>query len=166
MKERIYYIYQFLLLTLIILVLCIAGGTIYVWLDGLNASAEKAAVTGGSTQPQIKALSPEKPFTTDWDQTFNGIGRIRAACADQNSAVVLSIRFPYSAEDKDFLEELSLRVGTFRNITADYFGVMSKAELTGKTEAQIKSDLLQRFNAILRLGQIQQLFFSDFIILE
>jgi flagellar basal body-associated protein FliL len=60
---------------------------------------------------------------------------------------------------------LALRVRDFRDIITGYIGSLSVAELKGQEEEDIKAELLRRFNAILRLGRIETLFFSDFMIL-
>jgi len=99
-------------------------------------------------------------------QNFTGIGRIRASTADpQPGMVILFVSFIYYPEDKAFSEELALRVRDFREIITDYIGSLSIAELHGQDEEALKAELLRRFNAVLRLGQIETLFFSDFMII-
>jgi flagellar basal body-associated protein FliL len=99
-------------------------------------------------------------------QTFTGIGTIRVPTADaQPGIVILFISFIYYPEDLAFSEELALRVKDFRQIIIDYFSQFSVSELRGLSEADIKSELLFRFNSILRLGQIETLYFGDFMII-
>jgi flagellar basal body-associated protein FliL len=80
--------------------------------------------------------------------------------------VVLSIVFPYPAEDRPFAEELAGKVPLFRRITQDYFGSLPPEELAPLDEDRTKAELLRRFNAELRLGSIDVLLFNDFMILE
>jgi flagellar basal body-associated protein FliL len=99
-------------------------------------------------------------------QTFTGIGTIRVPTADaQPGMVILFISFIYYLDDVAFSEELALRVKDFRQIIIDYFSPFSVSELRGLDEAEIKSELLLRFNSILRLGQIETLYFGDFMII-
>jgi flagellar FliL protein len=99
--------------------------------------------------------------------TFTGIGRLRLSTAEPQSAmVILTITFPYSPEDRAFSEELATRVRDFRAIAEAYFLSLSIGDLGNKSEEQIKADLLERFNRVLRLGKIQTLYFSDFMIFD
>ena len=98
-------------------------------------------------------------------QTFTGIGRIRISTADpQPGMVILFVSFVYHPDDKDFSEELALRIKDFRHIIVDYIGSFSISELQKLNEEILKTELLYRFNAVLRLGQIETLIFSDFMI--
>ena len=98
-------------------------------------------------------------------QTFTGIGRIRVPTADSQPAIVIIfVTFNYNPDDRAFSEELALRVKDFRAIITDYIGSFAAAELKKQDEESIKSEILRRFNAILRLGQIDTLYFSDFMV--
>jgi flagellar basal body-associated protein FliL len=99
--------------------------------------------------------------------TFTGIGRLRLSTAEPQSAmVIVTITFPYSPEDRAFSEELAVRVRNFRTITEDYFQSTHAKDLRNRSEAQVKADLLERFNRQLRLGKIQTLYFNDFMIFD
>jgi len=99
--------------------------------------------------------------------TFTGIGRLRVSTREPNPAtVIVHIAFPYPAEDREFARELALKVKDFRAIGMDYLSSLSIQELRDRDEQDIKTDLLDRFNAILRLGRIERLDFIDFMILE
>jgi len=142
--------YRSLLICLSLLGLIIIGGTFY-WLffhDDLP------------THEEISVL-PE-----NGGQTFTGIGRIRISTADpQPGMVILFVSFIYYPDDKVFSEELVLKIKDFREIIVDYIGSFSVEELQKQEEENIKHELLRRFNAVLRLGQIDTLFFSDFMII-
>ena len=100
-------------------------------------------------------------------QTFTGIGRLRVSTADETPGmVILFVSFMYYPADKAFSEELALRVNEFRQAIVDYLGSFSVSELQVLTEDVLKTELLRRFNAILRLGQIEALYFSDFMIIN
>jgi flagellar basal body-associated protein FliL len=114
--------------------------------------------TSSYEQMEIKAKNGE-------GQTFTGIGRIRIFTSDpQPGIVILFVSFIYYPDDKGFSEELVLKIKDFRDIVQRYVGSLTIAELQEQEEENIKSELLGRFNAVLLLGQIETLFFSDFII--
>jgi len=107
------------------------------------------------------------PFEGGEGQTFTGIGRLRIPTADpQPGMVMLFVSFIYYPEDRAFSEELVLRIRDFREIITDYIGSLSVADLQRLDEEGIKAEILRRINAILRLGRIETLFFSDFMIIR
>jgi flagellar basal body-associated protein FliL len=145
---------RFLGIVLIALVLIILGGTFYAVIRGpAGESGAGTEAPGGS--PEAVAF-------------FTGLGRLRIPVRGENSrvAVVLSLVFPYPAEDRPFAEELAGKVSLLRRIVQDYFASLSPAQLAPLDENKTKAELLRRFNAELRLGSIEVLFFNDFMILE
>ena len=144
-------VYRGLVIFLLVLGIILIGGTVYgVFLR---------AVPPVHIETEIKQESGP-------GQTFAGIGRIRASTADpQPGTVILFVSFIYYPDDKAFSEELALRIGDFRGIIAGYISSFSAGELQNQGEESIKTELLRRFNAILLLGQIETLFFSDFMII-
>ncbi|MDR1803554.1 MAG: flagellar basal body-associated FliL family protein [Treponema sp.] len=99
-------------------------------------------------------------------QTFTGIGRLRISTADpQPGMVILFVSFIYHPEDRVFSEELMLKIRDFREIIVEYIGSFTIEDLQTQEEENIKHELLRRFNAVLRLGQIETLYFSDFMII-
>jgi len=138
---------------LIVLVLIIIGGTIY-------------GVFFHAIPPDHKPNKPTDDLRVSGQgQTFTGIGRLRVSTTDpQPGMVILFVSFTFYPEDKAFSEELALRIRDFRDIITDYIGSFSADELHRQGEEGIKAELLRRFNSILRLGQIEILYFSDFLI--
>jgi flagellar basal body-associated protein FliL len=119
----------------------------------------EASVSSGALPAGSAALETGRIFT--------GVGRLRLSPAPPSSAmIILSVTFPYDPGDKPFSEELASRVPDFRSAAAEYFGSFSPGVLQKKDEAEIKAELLSRFNAILRLGKIEILYFDDFMIID
>ena len=145
-------VYRILVALIILLIFMILGGTLYV-IFSRSGPAEQTPVFSVETSAEV--------------QTFTGIGRLRIPMADpEPGVVILAVSFPYLPEDRAFSEELAFRIRDFREIIMDYMGSFSGEELQKKDEELIKADLLQRFNRVLRLGQIERLFFTDFMILR
>ena len=134
--------------------LIIIGGTIY-------------GVFFHTTPPGQKLDEQANVLPGGQGQTFTGIGRLRIPTADpQPGMVILFVSFTYYPDDRAFSEELALRVRDLRDIIRDYIGSFSVDELQRQDEEVIRAELLRRFNGILRLGQIETLFFSDFMIMR
>lgn len=139
---------------LILIILVILIGTVRTFI-----SPSAAAPLEEDPRRQTSVQSDERIFT--------GIGRIRAKSAGpQNSAVMITIAFPYNPNDKGFSEELASKVAQFRSETAQYFQIHTADELRLKTEEELKRELLARYNALLRLDVIETLYITDYMIIE
>lgn len=114
--------------------------------------------------------APAEP-AADWHfqssdiRIFAGIGRLRIPLAN-SSVMILSIAFPYPADDIAFTEELASRIGDFKAIAIDYFSSLPVEQLIVIDEEAAKAELLRRYNATLRLGRIGSLYFSDLLIID
>ena len=98
---------------------------------------------------------------------FSGIGRLRIPLAGESAAtIILSISFPYPADDRPFAEELASRIGDFRSIASLYFASLSPDMVTNLDEAAAKAEILERYNALLRLGRIETLYFGDLMVVD
>ena len=145
-------VYLSLIICLVVLVIILIAGTIFGRFFHTSSSKleQKGVLLEGNK-----------------GQTYTGIGQIRVPTADpQPSMVIIVVLFIYDPEDKAFSEELAFRTGEFRDIIKKYFGSFSTAELRKYSDEILKTELLQRLNRILRLGQIEILYFSDFIIID
>ena len=152
--------YRFLLILVILIALIVLAVTIYALIIRENPSIRSNTGT---------AFIPEQG-----DHIFTGIGRLRLPLMDTRSGnsgappvtVVLSITFPYRPEDRAFSEELALRVRDFRTLTETYFSALNVDDLGTMDEEEVKSALLEKYNSILRLGNISVLYFSDFMVFD
>ena len=144
--------------------ICLAALGIIILAGTLYAVFFRAAAPDDNNGRRSEAV--QEGAASGQAQTFTGIGRMRISTAgSQPGMVILFAVFRFNPDDKAFTEELALRVRDFREIIADYIGAFPTAELQAMDEETIRAELLRRFNAILRLGQIEALFFSDFMIL-
>jgi flagellar basal body-associated protein FliL len=110
---------------------------------------------------------PSAPPETGSRRNYTGLGQIRLNSPPPDTAtVIFSITFPYDSGDSAFSEELAARVGEFSRIAEEYIGAFPVKQLRSLDEGAIKAELLARYNAVLRLGRIEALYFSDFIIIE
>ena len=139
---------------LILVTLVILAGTIY------------ALIVKPGKKPPEQNQDPQAVIQAG-GRIFTGIGRIRASTAGaQPAAVIITIAFPYDPDDKSFSEELASKVARFRSETAQYFQGLTPDELRLKTDAELQRGLLARYNAQLRLGFIDTLYVTDYMIIE
>ena len=149
--KKLVFVYQGLLVCLVVLGVILVLGTVY----GVFFH------TGTAKNSQVDSIR-----NSSEGQTFLGIGQIRIPTADpQPGMVVIFVSFIYYPDDKAFTEEIVLRVKDFRGIIENYFSSYSTVELRKLDDESIKTELLLRFNNILRLGQLDTLYFSDFMII-
>ena len=98
-------------------------------------------------------------------RVYSGLERIRVPLAN-SSTLLLSAAFPYSANDIAFTEELAAKINDFKAIITEYFTSIPAEKAGQIDEEAAKREILRRFNADLRLGHIEALYFSDMKIIE
>jgi hypothetical protein len=168
-----------------LLVLCLIGllaaGTVYAFLRPSGSGplfriggSEAGRGQSGTGQNSPAALSGGAV------SVFTGIGRLRIPlaggpsisgggnqiAANSTATLIISIAFPYPPGDRAFTEELAAKVGDFRSIATDYFSSLPAEKIVQLDEAAAKTAILKRYNAGLRLGKIESLYFSDLMVIE
>jgi flagellar basal body-associated protein FliL len=144
-----------MLLLIAAMVLLIIAGTVFAFARSSNTPVLRLGKPAGQAASQFN----------DDVRVFNGIGRLRIPLSN-HSTLILSIAFPYSADDRVFAEELAARIGDFRTIAVDYFSSLPEENLILLDEDAAKAEILKRWNARLRLGRVETLYFSDLIVLD
>jgi flagellar basal body-associated protein FliL len=150
------WVYRILLIIILLILTILLGGTLY------------ALIVRGEVETPPPQPVPA-PVTSIGAEiaVFTGLGRLRIpAAGSEGGTVVLSVAFPYYPADRPFSEELASRVRDLREITTAYLGSLSAAGLAAMDESAVKQELLSRYNAALRLGRIETLYFDDFMIIE
>jgi flagellar basal body-associated protein FliL len=158
--RRLLVLYRILWVTVFLLLALILGGTLYalVFKGGRQDPAPRDGP--GTASAGTEAAGPGTAI-------FTGLGRLRFPAAGPGGGIiVLSAAFPYDPADRPFSEELASRVRILREITAGYLGSLGPEELNTAGETLLKQELLSRYNAALRLGRIDTLYFYDFMIIE
>jgi flagellar basal body-associated protein FliL len=154
-KEKIPRILYVVLLsiagTLIILILI---GTIIGLIRPPNASPIFA----------FRKISKEQTKPEDI-RVYSGLERLRIPLSN-SSILILSVSFPYSAKDISFTEELAAKIGDFKTIITEYFTSLPAENANQIDEETAKQEILKHFNADLRLGRINALYFNDMTVLE
>jgi len=146
--------------------LSLAGSLIALFLIGTIF----ALIRSPAASPILKLGKSETVTTTlpsknNDIRVFSGLGRLRIPLAN-SSILILSIAFPYLADDTAFTEELAAKIGDFRKIATDYFSSLPAEKITAIDEEAAKTDILSLYNADLRLGRIETLLFSDMMIID
>jgi len=162
LSGRLLIVYRVLVALALALAVVLITGSLYALFRSPNSGPLFRIGAAGGKQgghsPETGAALPN---------VFSGIGRLRIPLAGEPAAaVVLSISFPYSADDRPFAEELASHIGDFRSIAAEYFASLPREKAVNLNEEAAKAGILERYNAALRLGRIETLYFGDLIIVE
>jgi flagellar basal body-associated protein FliL len=154
-------VYRSIMVILLAIVAVLITGSLYALIRPSNS--EPLFRLGGQDGGKEK----QNAATDDAISVFSGIGRLRIPLAVQPAAtVILSISFPYPAADRLFAEELASHIGEFRSIATAYFSSLSGEKAVNPDEEAAKTEILRRYNAILRLGRIETLYFGDLMIVN
>ena len=152
-------LYSVLLLIAGVLFFLLVLGSIYALVR--SPGAGPLFKLGKSAETAVR----ERTAQTGETRVFSGLGRLRIPLVN-SSTLILSIAYPYSADDAAFAEELAAKIGDFRTIAIDYFSALPAERVIQFDEDTAKQELLRRLNENLRLGRISELYFSDFMIID
>lgn len=135
-----------------LLLIVIAAGTIYGLATGSRAK-KLTRRAEAATQPGYSV--------------FSDIGTIRAATADKTQAIaVATVSFPYSSSDTAFKEELHKKAPALKAAAINYLARHTAAQLNPAYEGSIKADLRDSFNELLSLGKVDEVWLSDFSVVQ
>lgn len=125
-----------------------------------------------SAEPAIESYS-EAELTSQNAQNpaesieYAALGQIRARTeGNDSSMVIISVAFPYNSADKPFSEELTARMEQFRGLTTDYFEGKNSDDIKKMSDSALKTALLDTYNSQLRLGKIDNLLFTDYVLIN
>ncbi|MDR2489837.1 MAG: hypothetical protein LBD20_00365 [Spirochaetaceae bacterium] len=131
-----------------------------------------AAQRGGLT-PVLDEPPPAAPVAAQpagEQRIWIGMGRLRCPLKPEKgetpATVVITVTFPYNDADIAFKQELAQANVKFRAETTALFASLPPTSPLLADESALKTALIARYNAILRLGTIKALYFPDFLILE
>ena len=82
------------------------------------------------------------------------------------SILVISPWLAYPAGDTVFFEELARKKGLIKGLFQAYFSARTKNQLLEETEVKIEENLKKQLNAQFALGQISDIYLTDYIFLE
>jgi flagellar basal body-associated protein FliL len=150
---------------ILVLIAALVAGSLYAL---IRPSDSRPLFRIGGTGNAVRfRQSPGEGEAGGNTAVFSGIGRLRIPAAGQPPVtVILSVSFPYPADDLLFTEELAARIGDFRSIATEYFASLSAEKIANLDEGAAKAEILKRYNNLLRLGRIETLYFSDLMTVE
>ena len=155
-------VFRIMLLLALLLAGILITGTIYAFARSPDSGPILEIGSPASGTGNVSRNNTEMSGSVN---IFAGIRRLRIPLAG-SSTLILSIAFPYPPDDLAFTEELAAKTGSFRAIASEYFSSLPAEKLVNLDEEAAKTEILRRYNAGLRLGRIQTLYFNDLMIIE
>lgn len=86
--------------------------------------------------------------------------------SNNGSSLVITPWFTYPEDNQEFFEELSKKRSLISGIITSYFSTKTKNQLLMISEDEIKAQILDEINSQMTLGQVQQIYFTDFLFLD
>ena len=144
------------------------GTVVVLATGGKKTEEEKAEVL----VQKGKAVNLAEPANTDVVGYYD-LGKIRVVTLPEDgslegmgSPIVLHPWLEYPQEDTVFYEELARKQNVLKSIFTSYFTTHTRPELQKQTESIIEQNLLTQINSNLSLGQISDIYFTDYLYLE
>lgn len=83
-----------------------------------------------------------------------------------STVMIITPWLAYPAGDTVFYEEISRKQGVIKSVFTTYFSTKTKTEILSMPEEKIIAFLIEEINEKLSLGEISNIFFTDYIFLE
>jgi flagellar basal body-associated protein FliL len=165
--------YRIIVGVMLLLVVLLIGGSLYGLLRSRD-SGPLFRIGGGASGGGGVREGVATSDGTGAVSVFSGIGTLRIQNTNKSqgsdkpdpAVIIITISFPYKADDRPFTEELASNLGKFRSIATNYFAGLPRDNLAKLDEEQAKAEILKQYNAQLRLGRIETLYFGDLMIME
>jgi len=171
--KKLIIFYRIIVVLLLLIVALLIAGSLYA----LFRSRDSGPLFRiGGTGQSGGAVRNDNAVVIDGagvNNVFSGIGTLRIQNTDKSrsassepAVIIISISFPYKADDRPFTEELASNLGKFRSIATNYFANLPRDSLPRLDEEQAKAEILRQYNALLRLGRIETLYFGDLMVMD
>lgn len=159
-----------ILITIItLLILIIIGGTMVSVLIKRNEPKVSIEIKN-PTEKEIESLNKRNSKQVS---AYTGLGQLRILTSpdyekenDIGKTLILSPWFTYPENDTVFYEELARKKNLTIGIITNYFSTKTQQQILKTTEEKIKADLLSLINSQLSLGQIIDVYFTDYLFLN
>jgi flagellar basal body-associated protein FliL len=174
--KKLIVIYRIIVVIMLLLVVLLIAGSLYAFirprdsgpLFRIGAVKDGGTSRGGQGGAVRDVDGAYSVFTGIGTLRIQNAGKAKAApqAGQQQAVIILTISFPYKADDRPFTEELASHVSEFRSIAVSYFANLWQDNLAKLDEDKAKAEILARYNALLHLGRIETLYFNDLMIVD
>lgn len=152
------FIIKILVSVLVLVCIIIVFFTFYVFFTGGPSPERKFDSSGltGSVSP-----SPED------NGIFTGIGTLRVLTAGEPAfLVIINPVFYYDKDGFEFFEELQRKRSRLERIVRDWVSSNTGEYFLETSDEKLRSDLAGLLSEILILGSVENLYFSEFLVVD
>jgi flagellar basal body-associated protein FliL len=122
---------------------------------------------GLATGSRQKALARASLATGSAGYDIFLLGQVRTKTAGKPGATVAAvISLPYPVDNRDLKEELEKKAPALKALATNFFSAKQAFELHPAYEGAVKAGLRDAFNSILSLGNVEEIFLTDFAVIE
>lgn len=147
------------------IVFVIASGTIWAFAKTGHRPASRNLMTSGASRSAPAASG--SGTSAGKLAEFGDIGLLRAATADKKIVtIVVQPYLSYPPSDVPFQEELVQKTRPIRAFILNWFHSKTIKEIDKLGEANVKAALLEGVNAMLVLGKVSAVHFSEYMVIE
>lgn len=162
---------KILLLVIAVLFFVLVTGTIGGLISKNKASNARTRIP--DPLPTAQGIENLNKATDEKIAAYTGLGTIRAITLadetkeeDSGTVVIVTPWLSYPENDTIFFEELARKRILLTGIINSYFSTRTQGQLLSLTEEKIKKELLIQINQQLSLGEISQVYFTDYLFIE
>ena len=157
-----------LLLGLLVLALLLAlgaGGYAFTQVGALNKEVgDVKAVVAKRASGMEKAL-PEMEASARHVGTIHPLGNFVVNLLDPGNVRYVNCRIEVEVEDSATVKEITARDALFKDAVISLLGNQTYEDLLGiEGKAQLREELLVRFNRMLPAGQIARIYITEFVV--
>jgi flagellar basal body-associated protein FliL len=150
---------KFLAYVILVLIAVIVSVTISVFTYRL--------MNKGNRSNSFAAVSEEYASKPEPYAYFSMIPQIRTRTADaQAHSLIVKVEIGYDPDDQQVYTELVSRMPFLTDLIRNYFSMKTAADLSPEREQAIKTELKNRINGYMKNGQIKDVIFTEFQIIE
>lgn len=114
---------------------------------------------------QVIQASSKNESPVSSTANFNDWGRLRTITKDK-IPVVISPVIEYEKDNKPLHEEFCQKESKIKSIVTNYFNNKTKEQLLQMNEQTIKAQITRQLNQELSMGNINALYFEEYILLD
>ena len=134
----------------------------------IASSAIFFAVQAKKQQRIIQQIqSPKTEIPQAKQMFYNDFGRLRTFTKDeQNIPLVITPIIAVAIDNKPLYEEICVKKGKLQSLIVRYFNDKTKEEILQIGDITIKAQLKRMIDENLSMGQIDELYFDEFLFLD
>ena len=155
-----------LILLLLALILAVgAGGYAFMSVQGLTAEVGDVKEVVAKRAAGVEKALPELAAGARHVGTIHPLGNFVVNLLDPGNVRYVNCRIEVEVEDSATVKEITARDALFKDAVISLLGNQTYEDLLGiEGKAQLREELMVRFNRMLPSGQIARVYITEFVV--